>query len=62
VCSMSGGPIDEIAEAIEQLAVDARREIPAQELTTRLAGIWSMMSDLDPELARRQRKYTGPAE
>lgn len=62
MCSMSGGPIDEIADAIDQLAVDARQETPAQELAARLAGIWSMVSDLDPELARRQRKYTGPAE
>jgi hypothetical protein len=54
--------MDEITDAIDQLARDARREIPAQELTMRLAAIWSMMGALDPELARRQRKYTGSAE
>jgi hypothetical protein len=50
--------MDEIANAIDQLAADARREIPAQELTKRLADIWAMMGTLDPELARRQRRYT----
>jgi hypothetical protein len=54
--------MDEITDAIDRLARDARGEVPAQELATRLADIWSMMGALDPELARRQRKYTGPAE
>lgn len=62
MCSTDGGSMDEITDAIDQLARDARGEVPAQELATRLADIWSMMAALDPELARRQRKYTGPAE
>lgn len=54
--------MDEITDAIDRLARDAREEIPDQELATRLAHIWAMMGVLNPELARRQQKYTGTAE
>ena len=54
--------MDEITDAIDRLARDARGEVPAQELARRLAHIWAMMGALDPELARRQRKYTGTVE
>jgi hypothetical protein len=54
--------MDEIRDAIDRLAQDAHTEIPAQELATRLADIWTMMGALNPELARRQQKYTGPTE
>jgi hypothetical protein len=58
VCSGSGGAIDEIAKAIDDLAAQAQEEKPAQELHTRLAAIWSMVGKLNPDLARRQREYT----
>lgn len=54
--------MDEIAKAIDDLAMQAREEKPAQELHTRLAAIWSMVGALDPDLARRQRHYTGPVD
>jgi hypothetical protein len=54
--------MDEITDAIDRLARDAHEEVPAQELAQRLAHIWTMMGALDPELARRQRKYTGTLE
>lgn len=58
VCSIRGEAIDRIAEAIDQLANDARREIPGTDLAARVADIWLMVTALDPELARRQRRYT----
>jgi len=58
VCSIRGEAIDRIAEAIDQLANDARREIPGTDLAARVADIWLMVTALDPELARRQRQYT----
>lgn len=58
VCSIRGEAIDRIAEAIDQLADDARRESPGTDLAARVADIWLMVTALDPELARRQRRYT----
>jgi hypothetical protein len=65
VCSMTGDAIDRIAAAIDQLASDvqdASTKASEDELTTRIAALWQMVSDLDPELARRARRYTGPAD
>lgn len=61
VCSITGGAIEEIVDAIDQLANDAR-EAPGADLTARVAEIWSMITALDPELARRQRRYATPAD
>jgi hypothetical protein len=57
-----GDAVDRVAAAIDQLASDSRDAkggANADELTTRIAALWQMVSDLDPELARRARKYTG---
>jgi hypothetical protein len=65
VCSITGDAIDRIAAAIDQLASDARGAeagVSEDELTSRVATLWQMVSDLDPELARRARRYTGPAD
>jgi hypothetical protein len=65
VCSITGDAIDRIAAAIDQLASDARDAkagVSEDELTSRIATLWQMVSDLDPELARRARRYTGPAD
>ncbi len=65
VCSSTGDAIDRIAAAIDQLASDARGangDASEAELTARVAALWQMVSDLDPELARRARRYTGPAD
>jgi len=62
---MTGDAIDRIAAAIDQLASDvqdASTEASEDELTTRIAALWQMVSDLDPELARRARRYTGPVD
>jgi len=65
VCSITGDAIDRITAAIDQLASDAR-DVRAgtseDELTTRVATLWQMISDLDPELARRAQRYTGPVD
>jgi hypothetical protein len=65
VCSITGDAIDRIVAAIDQLASDARNasaEVSEGELTTRVAALWQMVSELDPELARRAQRYTGPAD
>ncbi len=63
VCSNTGDAIDRIRAAIDQLARDARDargEASESELTARVAALWQMVSELDPELARRAQRYTGP--
>ena len=63
VCSATGDAIDRIVAAIDQLASDARdakTRADESELTARIATLWQMVSDLDPELARRAQRYTGP--
>ena len=54
--------IERIAAAIDQVADDARGLADESELTARVAEIWLMMSALDPALARRQQRYTTPAD
>jgi hypothetical protein len=58
VCSITGDPIDRIAAAIDQLARDAQAASNGPGLAARVALLWQMVSDLDPELARRTRGYT----
>lgn len=62
VCSIMGDAIDQIAEAIDQLASDARGDSGEAELATRVAELWQRVSALDPELARRKLRYTTPAD
>jgi hypothetical protein len=65
VCSNTGDALDRVAAAIDQLASDSRDAkggANGGELTTRIAALWQMVSDLDPELARRTRMYTGLAD
>jgi len=65
VCSNPGDAIDRIVAAIDQLASDVHdigAKASEDELTTRVAALWQMVSDLDPELARRAQRYTGPVD
>jgi hypothetical protein len=65
VCSNTGDAIDRISAAIDQLASDAHDaagRADEDELTSRIAALWQMVSDLDPELARRARRYTGTVD
>jgi hypothetical protein len=58
VCSNTGDAVNRLAAAIDQLANDARDDASDPELAARVAGLWQMVSDLDPELARRAQGYT----
>jgi hypothetical protein len=61
VCSNTGDSVERIRAAIDQLASDAqdaKGDMDEGELTTRIAILWRMVSDLDPELARRAQGYT----
>jgi hypothetical protein len=60
VCSNVGDAVDRVTAAIDQLARDAHGDASEPELAARVAGLWQMISDLDPELARRARGYAEP--
>ena len=65
MCSSTGDAVDRIAAAIDQLASDARNARGAAfsgDAAMRIAGLWEMVSDLDPELARRAKRYAAPSD
>jgi hypothetical protein len=62
VCSNMGDAVDRIAAAIDQLATDVQDKAGEPEMARRVADLWQMVSDLDPELARRQRGYAVPVD
>jgi hypothetical protein len=59
VCSSDGGALRRVAEAIDRLEAD-RGNRDAADLEARVAAVWSMVSELDPELARLASGYEKP--
>jgi hypothetical protein len=59
VCSSDGGALRRVAEAIDRLEAD-RGNTDAADLEARVAAVWSMVSELDPELARLASGYEKP--
>jgi hypothetical protein len=56
VCSIDDSALRRVAEAIDQLEAD-RRSADADDLEARIAAVWSMVSKIDPELARLASRY-----
>jgi hypothetical protein len=48
-----------VAEAIDRLEAD-RRNTDAADLDARIAAVWSMVSEIDPDLARLASRYQKP--
>jgi hypothetical protein len=61
VCSIDEPALRRVAEAIDQLEAD-RRSGDAASLAARVAVLWSMVSEIDPELARLVSGYGSPAD
>ena len=59
MCSTDGAALRRVAEAIDQLEAD-RRTTDAADLEARVAAVWSMVSEIDPELARLASGYDPP--
>jgi hypothetical protein len=60
MCSTTSERLARIGTAIDQLAADSLAPDRAgsdASMHKRLASIWAMVTELDPELARRVRKY-----
>jgi hypothetical protein len=59
VCSIDGSVLRRLAEAIDQLDAD-RKSADAAALEARIAAVWAMVREIDPELARLTSKYANP--
>jgi len=59
VCSNEGDALRRVAEAIDRLEAD-RGITDAADLEARIAAVWSMVSEIDPELARLASRYQKP--
>ncbi len=49
-----------MAEAIDQLDAD-RKHADSASLEARIAGLWAMVREIDPELARLASRYANPS-
>jgi hypothetical protein len=56
VCSIDDPALRRVAEAIEQLEAD-RKVTDTADLKARIAAVWSMVIEIDPELARLASGY-----
>jgi hypothetical protein len=59
VCSIDASALRRLAEAIDQLDAD-RKNADAAALEARIAAVWAMVREIDPELARLTSKYANP--
>jgi len=50
-----------VAEAIDQLDAD-RKSADSAALATRIAAVWAMVREIDPQLARLVSKYANPSD
>jgi hypothetical protein len=62
VCSTSESPLSRLVRAIDELAADCRDGAAQAQLAGRIAQVWEMVADLDPELARRRPGYQGSGD
>ena len=61
MCSTDGERLARLAQAIDDLAAEGLAELPPETLLERVAGIWSLVEELDPDIARRRTGYTDRA-
>ncbi len=50
-----------VAEAIDQLDAD-RKSVDSSGLEARIAALWAMVREIDPELARLASGYANPRD
>ena len=61
VCSIDGSALRRVAEAIDQLDA-ARGSADSAALAARIAAVWAMVREIDPQLARLVAKYANPSD
>jgi hypothetical protein len=61
VCSIDEPALRRVAEAINQLDAD-RTSADSAGLEARIAEVWAMVREIDPELARLASRYASPTD
>jgi hypothetical protein len=61
VCSTPEPSLDDLTRAIDELAAASRAGAAPGRLDERIARLWRILADLDPELARRLSRYERPS-
>jgi hypothetical protein len=60
VCSMDELALRRVAEAIDRLEAD-RRSADTSNLEARIAEIWAMVREIDPQMSRLASRYADPS-
>ena len=60
MCSIDESALRRVAEAIDQLDAD-RNSADSAALAARIAAVWAMVREIDPELARLASRYADPS-
>jgi len=61
VCSIDESALQRVAEAIDQLDAD-RKNADSAALAARIAAVWAMVREIDPQLGRLVAKYANPSD
>ena len=61
VCSIDESALWRLAEAIDQLDAD-RTSADSAAMAARIAAVWAMVREIDPELARLASRYADSSE
>ena len=60
VCSTDELALRRVAEAIDRLEAD-RRSANTSDLEARIAEIWAMVCEIDPQMSRLASRYADPS-
>jgi hypothetical protein len=60
VCSIDELALRRVAEAIDRLEAD-RRSAGYSDLEARIAEIWAMVREIDPQISRLASRYADPS-
>ncbi len=60
VCSIDDSALRRVAEAIDRLDAD-RRSADSSDLEARIAEIWAMVREIDPQISRLASRYADPS-
>jgi hypothetical protein len=57
MCSQQGDRLARLTQELDDLAAEGLAGLPAERLVERVAGIWSLVEGIDPEIARSRSRY-----
>ena len=59
MCSIDASALGRLAEAIDRLEAD-RKSADSAALEARIAAVWAMVREIDPEMSRLASRYANP--